>query len=60
MHPVSMFEALLSLVVGGFLGWLTGGLYNQLNGRRFSGHKKTASPSVYRPKGDKAKDTPEC
>lgn len=56
MHPVSMFEALLSLVAGGFLGWLTGGLYNQLNGRRFSGHKK----SVYRPKGDKAKDTPEC
>ena len=66
MHPVSLFEALLSLVVGGFLGWLTGGLYNLLNGRRFSGHKKMASPkataspnlpSVDRPK---AKDKPEC
>lgn len=40
MSDATFIDALISLVIGGFLGWFTGGLYNLLNGRKFSGKSK--------------------
>jgi hypothetical protein len=40
MKDATFADMLLSLVIGGFLGWTTGGIYNLINGRRWSGKLK--------------------
>lgn len=37
MKDATFADVLVSLVIGGFLGWVTGGIYNTIHGRSWSG-----------------------
>jgi hypothetical protein len=40
MQDATVADAMISLLIGGALGWVTGGIYNLINGRKFSGKSK--------------------
>lgn len=42
MQPqeVGFGDAVVSLIIGGFLGWFAGGCYNVMHGKRWSGKGK--------------------
>lgn len=37
MSDVTFIDVLLSVAIGGALGWVTGGLWNLMQGRQFNG-----------------------
>jgi hypothetical protein len=40
MDSPSFIDIIVSLVIGGTLGWITGGAWNLLQGRSWNGHPK--------------------
>jgi len=38
-HP-QMIDVIVSLVIGGFLGWFTGGCWNVMQGKTWTGRDK--------------------
>ena len=44
MHQLpSTLEIVVGVLVGGFLGWFTGGIYNRINGKTWSGRERPRS-----------------
>jgi len=39
-EPIGVIDVIVSLVIGGFFGYVTGGFWNVLQGRRWSGKGK--------------------
>jgi hypothetical protein len=39
-QDATFVDVILSVIIGGVIGWVTGGIYNVINGRRWSGKNK--------------------
>ena len=37
MIEITLTDIIVAVAVGGFLGWVTGGIFNLINGRDFAG-----------------------